>query len=106
MTNNAESDVRIVGKHAVLTDGTTWPLPDLDDDGLGWRLTYGVALSSAETARVASIISAYNYLLMETNAKRRTQVVRDLRVAVEQHYSPGLPTQPTDAPDASEAAHG
>lgn len=90
MTNNAESDVRIVGKHAVLTDGTTWPLPDLDDDGLGWRLTCGMALSSAETARVASIISAYNYLLMETNAKRRTQVVRDLRVAVEQHYSPGL----------------
>lgn len=78
----AETDVRIVGKSAVLTDGTTWPLPDLTDDGIAWKLTYGVTLSSAETVRAASIIGAYGYLLTETTAKRRAQVVRDLRAAI------------------------
>lgn len=78
-----EKDVKIAGNHAVLTDGTVWPLPDLRDDGLAWRLTYGVALSSAETARLASIVNAYGYLLTETNRDRRAQVVRDLRVAID-----------------------
>lgn len=85
----AESAVKIAGNHAVLTDGTTWPLPDLRDDGLAWRLTYGVALSSAETARLASIVSAYGYLLTETSRDRRAQVVRDLRVAIGMSTPPG-----------------
>lgn len=90
--NQAESGVKIVGQSAVLTDGTTWPLPDLTDDGLAWRLTYGVALSSAETARLASIVTAYGYLLTETNRDRRAQVVRDMREAIKIALPTGVPT--------------
>lgn len=80
-----EIDVKVVpGNHAILSDGTTWPMPDLADDGLAWRLTYGVTLSSAETMQVAAIVRAYTYLIAEANQGRRAQVVRDLRVAMQQ----------------------
>lgn len=85
---NADVAVRLVGNSAILSDGTTWPLPDLAEDGLAWRLTYGVALSSAETARLASIVNAYGYLITETNRDRRAQVVRDLRAAIDLRFPP------------------
>lgn len=75
--------------HVRLSDDTNWPLPDLRDDGLAWKLTYGVRLSSAETARVASIINAYGYLLTATNQSRRALIVREIRAALF-----GRPTPP------------
>ena len=71
--------------HARLSEGSTWPLPDLpqgDELGLAWRLTYGTPTRS-DLLRAASIISAYGYLVMEVTAQRRALIIRELRAALD-----------------------
>jgi hypothetical protein len=69
-----------------LSDGSSWPLPVVGDDDLCWRLTYGTptygAPSREDLLRAVSIISAYNYLLLETTRDRRALIVRELREAI------------------------
>ena len=84
-----ETDVTVAGNHVRVADGSMWPLPDLRDDGLAWRLTCGVALSSAETARAASIIRAYSHLTAEATVAKRSIVVRGIRAALALVIPPG-----------------
>jgi hypothetical protein len=70
---------------AQLSDGTTWPLPDLDNDDrpVSWLLTHAPEqMTRAEQLRAASIIHAYGYLLTETTRERRDMVVREMRAAL------------------------
>lgn len=70
--------------HLRLSDGTTWPRPDLESDndsGLAWRLTYGEP-TRTDLIRAASVIRAYSYLVTETTRARRDQVCRDVRAAL------------------------
>jgi hypothetical protein len=78
--------VKVVGLNSChLSDGTNWPLPDVDDGegGLEWKLRYGNP-ETRETIRfqVASIVGAYTALIYKP-ARRRNDVVRCLRDAAE-----------------------
>jgi hypothetical protein len=73
-----------MSRHLRLSDGTTWPRPDLESDadaGLAWRLTYGEP-TRADLLQAASVIRAYGYLLTETTRTRRDQVCRDVRATL------------------------
>lgn len=77
----------VIGEtHLRLSDGTTWPRPDLESDqghGIGWKLRYtDEPLTRADRMRLASIVHAYGYLLLETNRARRDQVCRDVKTAL------------------------
>ena len=63
-----------------LADGTVWPVPDAVDDDrqIGWTLTYGTP-TREELLRAASIIRAYDFLVLETTSERRNQIVREIR---------------------------
>lgn len=88
--------------HVRLSDESTWPLPDLDEVGLSWRLTYGTP-SREDLLRAVSIIRAYGYLLTETNQQRRAMVVREIRAAL---TTPRADHNPLAADDAARAAGG
>ena len=72
-----------MAERARLSDGSSWPLPDqetAEDGGLSWRLRYAQP-SRWDLLAAASIIDAYGHLLMETTAKQRALIVREVRSA-------------------------
>ncbi|BBX82155.1 hypothetical protein [Mycolicibacterium aubagnense] len=86
MADNAKSHVKI-------SDGSVWPLPVLSDGERGsviWRANYTPdSLTRQDYLRLVSIASAYGYLMLETNTKRRNLVVRDIRQAMKDTVSRG-----------------
>lgn len=88
MTENKTADSAEKGPtRLTLSDGSSWPLPDVADDGVAWRLRYGVRLSSAETMQAAQIIEAYTALLTEFNRPKRELVVGEVRAHLAQRPS-------------------
>lgn len=86
MTTPAPTSLR--GLHVRLSDGSTWPLPDVESDAseradVGWLLTYAPdQMTRAEQLRAASIIRAYGFLLTETTRERRDLVTREVRASL------------------------
>ena len=74
-----------------LSDGTTWPRPELENDeiaGVGWKLRYNPqSMTRADHLYAASIISAYGYMMAETTRARRDQVCRDIRAELRAEVS-------------------
>lgn len=69
-----------MSNHIKTSEGSTWPLPDREDDDrpLAWALTYAEP-TREELLRAVSIIRAYSYLVTETTTRRRNAIVRDIR---------------------------
>jgi len=79
----ADSRVLADGKFVALACGGTWPTPmDHPDGGLEWRLRYaGSEQLIKDRYLAASVVSAYRELIT-CPAKRRNEVIRELRKAM------------------------
>lgn len=79
--------VTLVGPDSChLSDGTNWPLPDVDDGegGLEWQLRYGnPETREAIRFQVAAIVGAFTALVYKP-ARRRNDIARCLRDAAAQ----------------------
>jgi len=67
-----------------ISDGSSWPRPDIEADegcGLAWRLTYTTP-TRQELLAAASVISAYEHLVLGSNRAKRDLVCRDIRAAL------------------------
>lgn len=69
-----------------LSDGSTYPRPDLGNDdevSMEWKLRYAPrTLTRGEQLQIAGIISAYNYLVLETTQMKRDLVCGEIRQAL------------------------
>jgi hypothetical protein len=79
----ADSRVLADGKFVALASGGTWPTPmDHPDGGLEWRLRYASPEQLIKDRYLAaSIVDAYRGLIT-CPAKRRNEVIRELRKAM------------------------
>jgi hypothetical protein len=70
------------------SDGTVWPLPDIelgDESSIGWKLIHAPNLLTKQDQMVAaSIIQAYDYLILTATVEKARLVKRDLRAAVKE----------------------
>lgn len=67
-----------------LSDGSSWPRPPLESDdeyGVENRLRYTPIsnLTAEDLMEAASIVSAYNYLVLGSTREKRDLVCREIR---------------------------
>ncbi len=76
----------IKNQRVYIGDGSVFPLTlslDPDRNGIGWRLRYAQAgITQSDMYFLASVVEAYETLLLETTQSRRNEVVRKVRQAV------------------------
>lgn len=76
-------DFRVIARRWVQFEGTTWPMPEHDeDDSLEWKLRYGTP-TKQDLLVAASYLNAYGCLVRATD-KKRAEVVRNLKAALTQ----------------------
>ena len=75
--------MKVIGTHVQRDDGTVWSTPgDNPDGGLEWRLRYALdAQLVKDRFLAASVVESYRALIM-LPARRRNEVIRDLRKAM------------------------
>lgn len=66
-----------------LDDGTTWTFPDPE---LAWKLTYSNDLGKRDRLQAASALGSFEYLLFGVSAKRRAEVIRQLKPLIEARW--------------------
>lgn len=77
--------MKVIGTHVRRDDGTVWSTPaDHPDGGLEWRLRYATESQLVKDRfTAAGVVESYRALIM-LPARRRNEVIRDLREAMEQ----------------------
>jgi hypothetical protein len=68
-----------------VSDGSSWPLPQysLELDALGWRLVHRPdSITDADKRALASVLDAYEYLLVHSTREKRDLVCREARAAL------------------------
>jgi len=81
MTQTTEQAARPL--RVKLPDGSSWPLPDGEDDDrpLGWTLTYGTP-TREDLLRAVSILNAYDYMTIHATKAKRDMACRAIRAEV------------------------
>lgn len=71
----------MVGKTWLRFGGMTWPLPGEALGQVQWNLRYGKPTRS-DLLQAASVMAAYDQMIMRDTAKKRAYVVRELRAGM------------------------